>query len=167
VAFSSCKLVDPSPNKRDEVYTKDEETGEKYKVRKYHYRFSIRQLYNEFKKPVKEGGFDGFRDERGVMKLHPNSFRKCMPTYLKQMTDSQKEMLGCEICIDAEVMHGAVMEWRTRRLSHFTETLAKLESEIETLEHAQFVPEVTLAAGEEEDLARLQDSYLEDYGAVG
>jgi hypothetical protein len=77
--FSDCRLVDPSPNKRDEVYTKDEDTGEKYKVRKYHYKFSIRQLYNEFKKPVKLGGFDGFRDEKGEMKLHPNSFRKCMP----------------------------------------------------------------------------------------
>jgi hypothetical protein len=159
--FSSCKLVDPSPNKRDEVYTKDDETGEKYKVRKYHYKFSIRQLYNEFKKPVILGGFDGFRDEKGEMKLHPNSFRKCMPKFLKKMTESQKEMLGCEICIDAEVMHNALMEWRTRRLCHFTETLAKLEAEIDTLEQAQFVPEVTLTAGEEEDLARLQDTYLE------
>jgi hypothetical protein len=52
------------------VYTRDEETGEKYKVRKYHYKFSIRQLYNEFKKPVKQGGFDGFQDEKGEMKMH-------------------------------------------------------------------------------------------------
>jgi hypothetical protein len=61
--------VDPSPNTRDEVYTKDEETGEKYKVRKYHCKFSIRQLYNEFKKQVKLGSFDGFRDEKGEMKF--------------------------------------------------------------------------------------------------
>jgi hypothetical protein len=70
-------------------------------------------------------------------------------------------MLGCEICIHAEVMHNALMEWRTRRLCHFTETLAKLEKKMDTLEQAQFLPEVTLTAGEEEDLARLQDTYLE------
>jgi hypothetical protein len=64
--FTESKLVDPSPNKRDEITVKDEATGEKVKHRKHHYKFSIRELYNEFKKPVERGGFDGMENTQAL-----------------------------------------------------------------------------------------------------
>ncbi len=39
-----------------------------------------------------------------------------MPGNLKKMTESQKEMCGCDICIDGRAMHSALCGWRSERV---------------------------------------------------
>jgi hypothetical protein len=54
-----------------------------------------------------------------------------LPFNLQPMTDSHMEMLGCEICIDTEVLHKALMEWRGRRVGFFEKSLERIEELIE------------------------------------
>lgn len=51
------------------------------------------------------------------------------------MTNSQKVMLGCIICIDAHVLHGTLMEWRNRHNVQINQVLAKLELDIAIFDH--------------------------------
>ena len=94
--FENCDKVSTSPNARDQVFVTDPITGEKKKHQKWYYKFSKRELYNDFKKPVQDGGFHLSRDKNGNMEFGRTSFEKCLPPNLGRMTNTQKCMLGCE-----------------------------------------------------------------------
>lgn len=74
----------------------------------------MRELCNQAKKASDKGGLDLHHSVNGDLDLKQSSFGKCMPRNTSQMTDFQKAMLGCGICIDAHVSHDALMEWQNR-----------------------------------------------------
>ena len=92
----------PSPNKNDVIWTRDKITEEKIQLQKHHYLFSVRELYECAIQPVELGGCPGFCDNNNpkIPLISISTFEKMMPGNLKEMTDSQKEMCGCDICID-------------------------------------------------------------------
>ena len=43
------------------------------------------------------------------------------------MTDAQKEMCGCDICLDARGMHNSLKSYRTQRLREYDSVIQELE----------------------------------------
>jgi hypothetical protein len=98
--MNKCYLIVASPNQNGSVLVKDVVTGEKVHKQKYYYITNIRELHNKLIKPTDEGGFDGARDTVTRKVLTSNTvFRALLPCNLSQLTDSQKQMCGCEMCI--------------------------------------------------------------------
>jgi hypothetical protein len=52
-----------------------------------------------------------------------------LPKNLRRMTASQKQMCGCEICIDGRAFHCALMEFRGKRLRDYDQIAAVLTFE--------------------------------------
>ena len=128
-----------SPNKRDVVQERDPKTGKpiidpatgKAKtVQKWFYTFLQRDVYEQAIKPVDAGGFAGFRDVDGNVFISRSSFRKLMPHNVKRMTSAQKSMCGCDVCIDARLMHQALKEWRVVQAKYLDKQLADCEQKI-------------------------------------
>ena len=105
-------------------------TNKKVKKRKYYYMYSQREIFNDMRKPVSEGGLNLLETKEGVLDLSFRSFGKCIPDNLKCMTQSQKVMLGCETCIDAATMHSALMEFRNRCLKIMNSLLKEMEAQL-------------------------------------
>lgn len=95
--LNDCNNVIASPNKNDTVLVYDPDTKKKERKQKYFYRFSICEVHNEM--IDEKGGFDGARDEEGKVILSDTSLRMLLPKQLWQLTNSQKQMCGCKICI--------------------------------------------------------------------
>jgi hypothetical protein len=96
--------------------------------RVWHYTFSQREIWNSACKPVAEGGFAGFCDDDGNIFLSRSSFEKLLPANIRHMTESQKQMCGCKLCIDAHNMHAALMEWRKAKLKRYEELTGPLSN---------------------------------------
>ena len=114
------------------------------KVRKYFYSFSHREIYDYATRPVSQGGFPGFRDPQNPNKIWvcQNSMVSILPHNIKRMTDSQKAMCGCEVCLDAQSFIAALKEYRTKLRKIYLCTIEKLAekgrtNELEAVEKAK------------------------------
>ena len=97
-------------------------------MRKRFYRFSVRELWKEAGQPVDQGGINLFGDENGVFNLSMSSFQKCLPFNLSQMTNSNRVMLGCQTCVDANQIMMSVREWRNRNYGRLKEAVVRLKN---------------------------------------
>ena len=150
--YTICHCVIASPSKKDELWVKDPITGEKTRVRKYYYSFSLREIFNAAIKDPREGGFAGFRDPKNPSKVWISmaTMQRMMPKNLRRMTDSQKKMCGCELCIDARSCLEALIEFRRKRVRHLTSLVDGLRTNSEGVE-----PETIVA------LKEVKDEYTE------
>jgi hypothetical protein len=90
-------------------------TGVKKKERKQYYMFSIREIHNELIKPANEGGFAGAYNDEGKLLISDTTLRSILPKNISRITESQKQMCGCEICLNAYSLMLAFNSWRTRK----------------------------------------------------
>ncbi len=130
--FEECESVIASPNQRDCIQVKmEEDPTKKEKVRKYYYTFSQREIYEKACRHPNNGGCPGFRNPNNEDEIFISlsTMEKMMPPQLKRMTQSQKQMCGCEICIDGKAMWQALMEFRNRWAKEYDLTIAALLSE--------------------------------------
>ena len=99
---------------------------------------------------MEDGGCPGFYDP--VTKLAPrisiSTFEKMTPGNLKRMTASQKEMVGCDTCIDGRAMHSALNNCRRDRLRSLNTFASdcRLEGDIETAIRVEEVRDEMAAA---------------------
>ncbi len=126
--YTQCPLVINSPNKHDVIKTIDD-NGEKVELRKFFYLFSQREVYNCAIKDIKDGGFPGFYEPNSSSDkiwISRSTMEKILPMNLRRMTDSQKQMCGCEICIDGRAMFQSLLAWRNRQLINYDKAIASL-----------------------------------------
>ena len=64
----------------------------------------IRKTHNELIKPPLEVDFEVARLESGEVIIGDTSLRKYMPHKVKKISNHQKVMCGCEMCISASMM---------------------------------------------------------------
>ena len=113
--LTKCSLVVASPNQKDVVRVKDPVTGAVTKQQKKYYVSSVQELFLELIKPVEDGGFEGAWNEDGSkLLLSDTTLRQLLPRNLRRLTDSQKAMCGCEICITAKGLLRSLNAWQTR-----------------------------------------------------
>ena len=117
-----CELVTASLNKEDTILVSKPD-GNKVKARKYFYTFSKRELYDECIKHPSQGGFAGFREAKDPDKVYisMSTFERMFPPNLKRMTTAQKEMCGCEICIDFKNPFNALTAFRNKWVKVYEE----------------------------------------------
>jgi hypothetical protein len=114
--FEKCEQVVPSPTKKDSVLCTDVNTGEKVRRQKHYYINSVRELHNELIRPEAEGGLAEARTANGEVLISDTVLRSLLPRNLSRLTDSQKQMCGCEICIVCKAMLNTLNAWRTRTI---------------------------------------------------
>ena len=85
----------------DTIQVKDVDTGIKAPQQKHYYLTSVSDLWYEATRPVDNGGFAGARNADGDIVMCETVLRNLLPKHLRRMTDSQKQMCGCEDCIIA------------------------------------------------------------------
>jgi hypothetical protein len=90
-----------SPIAKDAILIHNPETGKKYKrVPKQLRMISICEIHNDMLKPVEEGGFK-YAHVEGTTKvlISDTTLQLLMPEEMRPMSDTHKQMCGCEICI--------------------------------------------------------------------
>ena len=101
------------------------------KARVHHYLYSRRELYDYACRPVDKGGCPGFYDENNtkvpLISLH--SFEAMIPGNLSRMTNSQKDMVGCDICIDGKALHSALNNFCRERVKVYNRVIEDLKEE--------------------------------------
>jgi hypothetical protein len=107
-----CNKIIESSNASDSIMVKCPITGDKKKERKYFYMFSVQDLHTELVKPVNQGGFAGAYNEKGKLIISDTALRNILPKNVSKMSDSQKQMCGCEVCLNAHSMMLALNSWR-------------------------------------------------------
>ena len=124
-----CDKVVASPSKRDTIKVRDPADSTKWiEQRKYFYHFSIRELWLEMKKPVDQGGWVHATRSNG--KFISQSFVAAnLPRNLSRMTNSQKEMCGCTVCIDAKGYMMALNGWRRQYMNHLQKKYMKARAD--------------------------------------
>jgi hypothetical protein len=123
-----CDKVSESPNASDSItMVKCPITGEKKKERKCFYMFSVRDIHTELIKPVDQGGFAGAYNEEGKLIISDTALRNMLPKNISRMSDSQKQMCGCEICLNGNSMMMALNSWRGRKKSALERSLAIMD----------------------------------------
>ena len=90
--FTQTDFVIASPKAKDVKTVKNRRTGTKTKEQKYFYVTSIAELLLEMAKPVAEGGFNGPRDENGVLLMSDTMVRNILPPNLSKLTNSYMEL---------------------------------------------------------------------------
>ena len=85
--------------------------------------FSHREIWNAAIADPMAGGFAAFRNENNEIWIHQNSMIKMLPDNLRRMTKTQKQMCGCEHCIDGRALFQALMEWRNGCLKNFDDNV--------------------------------------------
>jgi len=78
---------------------------------KQYYMFGFRELHNEFC-----NNFPGGRKDDGTPLLSDTTLRLIKPRWLCPLTDSQKQMCGCDICIIKKDLVTSLFKWQTKRL---------------------------------------------------
>ena len=92
-------MMSVSPGLHDTVWYTDPVSKEKVRVQKMFHRDSIRELHNLLISPVIEGGFAGARNAKGEVQISDTMLRYLMPRCISRMTDSHRQLCGCECCI--------------------------------------------------------------------
>ncbi len=67
-----------------------------------------------------------------------------MPGNLKKMTQSQKKICGCDICIDGGAMHTVLSGWRRERVRFYDQFVADLRDQDDEENAAQDPRRATL-----------------------
>lgn len=131
--------IHPSANAKDSVMVKNPITGDKERMQKYYYHQSIRLIHNDLIKDVEHGGFAGARDANNRVVISDTMLRKLMPRNISRLTDSQKEMCGCEVCIIAKGLIITFSAWETRTYQHLVglgnNRAAAFETEMHKYKH--------------------------------
>jgi hypothetical protein len=94
-------------------------------MRVHFYPVAKRVIWNKACLPESEGGFPGFFDSEGKLRISFASFENLLPANIRRLTESQKQMCGCKICIDCNNMIKSLNEWQNAHLKWFEELLAK------------------------------------------
>lgn len=68
-----------------------------------------------------KGGFVRARDGDGKVIISKTTLRALLPCEISRMTDSQKQMCGCELCIIAKSQTTSLNAWRTKYRNHLEE----------------------------------------------
>jgi hypothetical protein len=110
-----CDKLIESPNASDSIMVKCPITGEKKKERKFFYMFSVQDIHTELVKPVDQGGFAGAYNKEGKLIISDTALRNILTKNVSRMSDSQKQMCGCEVCLNAYSMMLALNSWRGQR----------------------------------------------------
>ena len=117
--LTKCDLVVDSPKQNDRVYVRDLFSGKKVKQQKKYRICSIAELHNAMiADPVNNGGFAGARDQDGKVCISDTMLRNLLPRNLKQMTNSHKQLCGCETCIIAKELCITLITWETKQLNY-------------------------------------------------
>jgi hypothetical protein len=122
-----CDKVSESPNASDSIMVKCPITGKKKKERKCFYMFSVRDIHTELVKPVNQGGFAGVYNEEGKLIISDTTLRNILLKNVSRMSDSQKQMCGCEMCLNGNSMMLALNSWRGRKKSTLERRLAIMD----------------------------------------
>jgi hypothetical protein len=104
-----CDLIVASPNAKGSVYVRDVETGEKVRKQKHYYLTSVRDIHNQLL-----ATFPGAKNPDGKVMISDTMLRSLLPRNISRMTDSHKEMCGCEHCIISKQYLQAVSAWTTK-----------------------------------------------------
>ncbi|EJK47945.1 hypothetical protein THAOC_33300, partial [Thalassiosira oceanica] len=73
---------------------------------------NAREMHIQMLKPESNGGFAGAYDSHGNIRFSVNSIIHYWPNWLKQMTDADKVMCGCETCLSTDDIH---LAYKTKR----------------------------------------------------
>jgi hypothetical protein len=101
--------------------------GVKKKERKCFYMFSVRDIHTELVKPVDQGGFAGAYNKEGKLIISDTALCNILPKNVSRMSDSQKQMCGCEMCLNGNSMMLALNSWRGRKKSALERRLAIMD----------------------------------------
>ena len=112
--ISKCEEVKASPRTNHTVLVKNPYTGVKEKQQKHFYMNSVREIHNQLIRPVKEGGFGRARDSEGKVVVSDTMLRSLLPANLSRLTESHKELCGCENCIVSKGYCQTVKGFETR-----------------------------------------------------
>ena len=109
-----CEEVKASPKTNHTVLVKNPYTGVKEKQQKHFYMNSVREIHNQLIRPVEEGGFQKATDTEGKVVISDTMLRSLLPANLSRLTESHKELCGCENCIVSKGYCQTVNGFETR-----------------------------------------------------
>ena len=114
-----CTLVHASPNQRDSVKVKDE-LDVVTEERRYFYEGSQQALFEEFLKPVSEGGCAfAYDEDTGKRRFGLSTFQKLLPVCVVPMNNNHKVQMSCQTCQNADyAIDGRTRFW-AKRVQHF------------------------------------------------
>jgi hypothetical protein len=116
-----------SPIARDMLLIKDPETGRKVRTGKILLEVSVRELHNDLLDLPANGGLDCARSAEGKVLISDTALRYLLPPQLRRMTESHKQMCGCEVCSCFRSLHSTLIGHRSqasRSLASKTTTTA-------------------------------------------
>jgi hypothetical protein len=118
--LEKCDKVVQSPNARDTIRVRDPSDPTKWiTLRKHFYTFSVREIWLQMTKPVADGGWEHAQKGKGKRRVISQAFVAAhLPRNLSRMTESQKELCGCTVCIDAKGFIAALRAWRKTKMNH-------------------------------------------------
>ena len=111
-----CDLLAPSPNQKDSVMVKDVITGVASRQQKLYLITSVAELLVEMTKPVHQGGFAGAYDEDGSLRISDTSLREFMPRNVSRLTNCQRQVCGCSVCLISKGFVQTLNAWETTHL---------------------------------------------------
>ena len=115
-----CQKIIQSPNAKDSIWIKCPVTGLKSKERKHFFLFSVREVLYDLIE-----NFPGAKNEKGEVIISDTALRAIMPKNIQRMSESQKQMCGCDICLNAYQFILALNSWRSRKKTVWENDLRK------------------------------------------
>jgi hypothetical protein len=103
-----------SPIARDTLLIKDPETGKKVRTGKILLEVSVREFHNNLLDLPANGGLDCARNAEGKVLISDTALRYLLPPQLRRMTESHKQMCGCEVCLCIRSLHSTLIGYRSR-----------------------------------------------------
>jgi hypothetical protein len=79
--------------------------------------FLVRDIHDDLVKPVDQGGFAGAYNDDGKLIISDTALRAILPKKVTRMSDTQKQMCGCEVCLNGNIMMLALNSWRGCKMS--------------------------------------------------
>jgi hypothetical protein len=116
-------MVSPLPHRWDMHNVKDEYGKVIGRERVYLYERGKGWLYSEFIKPVEEGGCFIATDEFGNVKMKRTTFESLLPTNLRVMNKTHKQMCGCKEHQNMDYKHAALIDWRNDKMENYERLL--------------------------------------------
>jgi hypothetical protein len=120
---TGTELVSVSPNRKDMHNVKNEYGEVTGKEKVYLYQKGKGLLYEEFIKPVEEGGCSIALDEEGNAIMKRSTFESLLPTNLRLMNKTHKQMCGCKEHQNMDFKHQALIDWRNQKMQWFERRL--------------------------------------------
>jgi hypothetical protein len=117
--LTECNLIVASPNAKDSFQVLDAETGLKVRKQKHFYLTSVRDIHNQM-----VANFPAAKNYQGKVLISDTMLRQLMPRNLSRMTDSHKEMCGCEPCIITKLFLQTIVSWTRKYVTHLKENAA-------------------------------------------